>query len=253
MNCVCDAQIFTKIDVKNAYYHIHICEGDEWKTIFCIWYRLYEYLITFFSLTNASVSFQSYIHEVLCEYLDIFMIIFLNTILIYSTEEGQHKQHVQTILKALLTAELFVKLLKCLFSVKHVLFLRYVLTDTEVEMKADQIFIIINWSESESVCEVQTFLSFVNLYCRFIQSFSYIAAPLTEITQRSNAKSKKKLISQRANFLSSETQTAFRALVLTFTTALFLQHFEVELSIHLKTDTFKYVISGILSQKYSDS
>ena len=90
-----------------------------------------------FSLTNAPVSFQSYIHEVLHKYLDIFVIVFMDNILIYSTEESQHEQHVQIVLKALLVAELFMKLFKCLFSVKCVPFLRYVITDTGVEMETE--------------------------------------------------------------------------------------------------------------------
>ena len=65
------------------------------------------------------------------------MIVFLNNILIYLMKESQHKQYVRTVLKALLVVKLFMKLLKCLFSVKHVPFLRYVITDTEVEMKTD--------------------------------------------------------------------------------------------------------------------
>ena len=90
-----------------------------------------------FSLINAPASFQSYIYEVLHEYLDIFVIVFLDNILIYSIEESQHKQHVRIVLKALLVAELFTKLLKCLFSVKCVPFLRYVITDTQVEIEAE--------------------------------------------------------------------------------------------------------------------
>ena len=90
-----------------------------------------------FSLINVPASFQSYIYKVLHKYFNIFVIVFLNDILIYSTEESQHKQYVQIVLKALLVAELFTKLFKCLFSVKCVPFLRYVITDTGVEMKAD--------------------------------------------------------------------------------------------------------------------
>ena len=90
-----------------------------------------------FSLTNVLTSFQSYIYKVLHKYLDIFVIVFLDNILIYSTEKSQHKQHVKIVLKALLVVELFIKLLKCLFSVKHVPFLRYVITYMRVEMKAD--------------------------------------------------------------------------------------------------------------------
>ena len=90
-----------------------------------------------FSLINALMSFQSYIHEVLHKYLDIFVIVFLDDILIYSTEKSQYEQHVRTVLKALLVVELFMKLLKCLFSVKCVPFLEYVITDMGVEMEAD--------------------------------------------------------------------------------------------------------------------
>ena len=90
-----------------------------------------------FSLINAPVSFQSYIHKVLCEYLDIFVIVFLDNILIYLIKESQHEQYVQIVLKALLVAELFTKLLKCLFSVKCVPFLRYIITDMGVEMEAE--------------------------------------------------------------------------------------------------------------------
>ena len=97
-----------------------------------------------FSLINAPTSFQSYIYKVLHKYLDIFVIVFLNDILIYSMKESQYKQYVQIVLKALLVVELFTKLLKCLFSVKCVPFLRYVITDTGVKMETDQISIIIN-------------------------------------------------------------------------------------------------------------
>ena len=90
-----------------------------------------------FGLINVPASFKSYIHKVLYKYLNIFVIVFLNNILIYSMEKSQHEQHVRIVLKALLVAELFMKLLKYLFSVKCVPFLRYVITDTGVEMKAD--------------------------------------------------------------------------------------------------------------------
>ena len=222
MDRVCGAQIFTKIDVKNAYYRICIREGDKWKTAFCTRYGLYEYLVMPFGLTNAPASFQSYIHGVLCKYLDIFVIVFLDDILIYSREESQHEQHVRTVLEALLTAGLFMKLSKCLFSVKRMPFLGYVITNTRVEMEMDRISSIVNWPEPESVREVQTFLGFVNFYRRFIQGFSCIAAPLTEATKGSNIMLKKELVSRRADFLSPEAQTAFRVLVRAFTTAPFL-------------------------------
>ena len=137
------------------------------------------------------------------------MIVFLNNILIYSMKESKHEQHVQTVLQALLTAELFMKLFKYLFSVKQIHYLGFIITDTEIEMTENCIFIIINWSESESVCKVQTFLSFVNFYWRFIQSFFCIAVSLTEITKEFNVKLKKKLILWKADFLSLKIKTVF--------------------------------------------
>ena len=94
MNCVSDIKIFMKIDIKNVYYCIHIHEGDKWKTVFCTHYKLYEYLIMSFRLINTSVSFQSYIHKVLHKYLNIFVIVFLNNILIYSMKESEHEQQI---------------------------------------------------------------------------------------------------------------------------------------------------------------
>ena len=181
------------------------------------------------------------------------MIVFLNNILIYSMKESKHKQHMQTVLQALLTAELFTKLFKCLFSVKWVLYLGFIITDMRIEMAENYISVIVNWSESESVYKVQTFLSFVNFYWRFIQSFSYIAASLTEITKEFNAKLKKKLILQRADFLSSEIKNIFQTLIETFISASFLQHFNVRLLIYIETDASDYAISDILTKKHSDN
>lgn len=100
-----------------------------------------------FGLTNTPVSFQSYIYKVLHEYLDTFVIVSLDNILIYPMEESKHEQHVQTILQALLTAGLFAKLSKCLFSVKRVPFLGFIITDIGIEMDEDCISVIVNWSE----------------------------------------------------------------------------------------------------------
>ena len=89
----------------------------------------------------------------------------------------------------------------------------------------------------------------MNFYWRFIQSFSHIAALLTEITKEFNVKLKKKLILCKTDFLFSETKTAFQVLIETFTSTSFLQHFDVKLLIHLKTDASDYAISDILTQK----
>ncbi len=103
-------RVFTKIDVKNAYYRFRIREGDEWKTAFRTRYGLFEYLVMPFGLSNAPASFQSYIHVVLRPYLDITVIFYLDDVLVFSRNPSQHEKHVQEVLKALLKAELYAKL-----------------------------------------------------------------------------------------------------------------------------------------------
>ncbi len=89
-----DARLFTKIDVKNAYYRLRIREGDEWKTVFRTRYRLFEYLVMPFGLTNAAVSFQSYINWVLRPYLDITVIVYLDDALVFLGNPSQHEKNV---------------------------------------------------------------------------------------------------------------------------------------------------------------
>ena len=136
---------------------------------------------------------------------------------------------------------------------KWVLYLGFIITDMGIEMTENHIFIIVNWSESESVYEVQTFLSFVNFYWRFIQSFSYIVTSLTEITKEFNVKLKKKLILWRADFLSLEVKTAFSTLIEIFISTLFLLHFNIKLLIYIEINASDYAISDTLIQKHSNN
>ena len=158
--------------MKNAYYHLWIQEGDEWKIAFRIQYGLFEYLVMLFGLTNAPARFQSYINEVLRPYLDITVIVYLDDVLVFLRNLSQYEKHVREVLKALIKARLYAKLSKCPFSVTRISFLRFILTDEGVEMKEDHISTISNWPEPEAVCEVQSFLRFINFYRRFVKEFS---------------------------------------------------------------------------------
>ncbi len=88
-----------------------------------------------FGLTNALASFQSYINGVLKPYLDITVIVYLDDILVFLRDLYQHEKHFREVLKALLKAGLYAKLRKCLFSVTHIFFLGFILTDKGVEIE----------------------------------------------------------------------------------------------------------------------
>ncbi len=101
-----NARVFTKIDLKNAYYRFWIREDDEWKTAFRTRYGLFEYRVMPFELTNAPASFQSYIHGLLRPYLDITVIVHLDDVFMFLRDSSQYEKHVQKVLKALLKAGL---------------------------------------------------------------------------------------------------------------------------------------------------
>jgi hypothetical protein len=106
------AKVYTKLNVREAYYIIRIREGDEWKTAFKTRYGHFEYTVMLFRLTNAPAQFQAYINKALAELVNITCIIYLNNILIFSDNKEEHIEHVKEVLQRLRKARLFIKLLK---------------------------------------------------------------------------------------------------------------------------------------------
>ena len=109
------AKVFSKFDISGAYNQIWIKSDKEWKTAMRMCFRLYEYLIMSFKLINAPAKFQTYINNVLREHLDVFVIVYLNDILVYLKNETDHKVHVRKVLKALKKADLRIKSKKSQF------------------------------------------------------------------------------------------------------------------------------------------
>ena len=252
INHINKAKIFTKIDIKNVYYWIWIHKDDKWKTVFCTQYELYKYLMMFFKLINVLTTFQSYIHKILHKYLDIFVIIFLNDILIYFKNKNKHKQHVCTVLEAFLKTELYIKLSKCQFFVKRVFFVKFIIINEKVKIKKDHIITVLNWSKSKNIFEIQSFIDFTNFYRRFIKNFFCIAMKLMNMLKSSEDVLKKKLISQISEFLISKIANFFCKLIWVFTTALFLRHFDSKKEIWVKTDVSEFAILDILMQRHNN-
>jgi len=116
---------FTALDLKGAYNLIRVKDGEEWKTAFRTVLGHYEYLVMPFGLTNAPASFQSMINDVLREYLDEFVVVYLDDILIYSETLEKHKEHMHKILKKLQDANLLVEPEKCQFHAQEVDYQRF--------------------------------------------------------------------------------------------------------------------------------
>jgi len=178
----CKARVYSKIDLRHAYYLVCIADGDEWKTTFRICYRSFEWSVMPFSLTNAPTAFQRFINDIFSDLLDVFVMIYLDNILIYLNNMSEHHRHVKEVLKCLRKAGLYAKAEKCEFHSKSVEYLGYILSPSGLTMSNDKIKIIQDWPEPKKIKDIQSFLGFANFYHRFIFNYSDIVIPLICLT-----------------------------------------------------------------------
>ena len=124
---------FTSLDLKKVYYCVCMKKNKEWKTAFWTRYKHYKYIIMSFRLKNASVIFQRLINNMLREYLNDFMITYLDDILIYSDNLKTHYKYVYKILAKLNEWVMYVKKLKSRFEIKKIQFLKYVIWSNQIK------------------------------------------------------------------------------------------------------------------------
>jgi len=237
------AKIFTKLHIRGAYNLIRMRAGEEWKPACRTRYGLFESLVMPFGLTNAPATFQAYINDTLRLFLDRFCTAYLNDILIYSENEEQHIEHVKQILEALTKAGLQVKPQKCEFHTNNVEYLGFIITTEGLRLSMDpaKITTIIEWPIPKKLRDVRSFLGFGNFHRRFIQDYSPLARPQTQLTKKGTP------------FVwSDHCQAAFERLKEAFTTAPILIHFDFDKEIVVETDASDIAFAGILSQPGSD-
>ena len=109
------AGVFSKIDVQSGYYQLRVKDVDAPKTTFRTRYGHYEFLVMPFGLANASATFMDLMNRVFRPYLDQFVMVFFDDILVYSIDEQKHEQHLKIVLQTLREKKLYAKLSKCDF------------------------------------------------------------------------------------------------------------------------------------------
>ena len=137
-----------------------------------------------FGLTNAPAAFMDMMNRVFKEYLDHFVVVFIDDILIYSKSREDHEQHLRLILQKLREYKLYAKLKKCEFWLKEVAFLGHVVSSHGISVDPAKIEAIQSWEQPKSVTEVRSFLGLAGYYRRFVEGFSRIATPLTQLTRK---------------------------------------------------------------------
>ncbi|KAL4020667.1 hypothetical protein IC575_019448 [Cucumis melo] len=178
------ATVFSKIDLRSGYHQLRIRDGDIPKTAFRSRYGHYEFVVMSFGLTNAPAVFMDLMIRVFKDFLDSFVIVFINDILIYSKTEAEHEEHLHQVLETLRANKLYAKFSKCEFWLRKVTFLGHVVSIEGVSVDPAKIEAVTNWPRPSTVSEIRSFLGLAGYYRRFVEDFSRIASPLTQLTRK---------------------------------------------------------------------
>jgi RNase H-like domain found in reverse transcriptase/Reverse transcriptase (RNA-dependent DNA polymerase) len=187
--------------------------------------------------TNAPAQFQYFMNDSFQDMVDLFVIVYLDDILIFSDSLGEHRGHVRRVFQCLRKRNLHAKISKCTFHMDTIKYLRFIITPAGVHMDPAKFDAVLSWPTPHSVRDVQSFLGFANFYRQFIASYSNLVHPLIRLTRKDETFS-----------WSDEAQCSFKNIKGTFISAPILRHFGPELRIILETDASDYAIAAILSQ-----
>ncbi|GJX61920.1 putative nucleotidyltransferase, ribonuclease H [Tanacetum coccineum] len=147
-------------------------------------YGHYEFLVMPFGLTNAPAVFMDLMNRIFHEYLDKFVIIFIDDILVYSKSEEEHEQHLRIVLEILRQKKLYAKFSKCEFWLQQVAFLGHIVSADGIIMDPSKVEAITKWPRPTTVTEVRSFLGLAGYYRRFVEGFSRLALPLTQLMRK---------------------------------------------------------------------
>ena len=178
------SSVYSKIDLRSGYHQLRVREEDIPKTAFRTRYGHYEFQVMPFGLTNAPAVFMDLMNRVCKPYLDKFVIVFIDDILIYSRNKEEHANHLRTILELLRKEKLYAKFSKCDFWIPTVQFLGHVINSQGIHVDPAKIEAVKEWSSPTTPTEVRQFLGLAGYYRRFIEGFSKISKPLTKLTQK---------------------------------------------------------------------
>ncbi|WVZ94041.1 hypothetical protein U9M48_039983 [Paspalum notatum var. saurae] len=178
------ACVFSKIDLRSGYHQLKIRPSDDPKTTFTTKYGLYEYTVMSFGLTNAPAYFMQLMNSVFMDYLDKFVVVFIDDILIYSKTEAEHEEHLRLVLQRLREHKLYAKFSKCEFWIDEVRFLGHIVSKEGIAVDPSKVSTVTNWKVPEIPKEVRGFLGLAGYYRRFIENFSRIAKPMTSLLEK---------------------------------------------------------------------
>ena len=177
-------RVYSKIDLRIGYHQLRVRETDIPKTAFRACYGHFKFTVMPFGLTNALATFMDPMHRVFQPYLDQFVVVFVDDILIYSQSEWEHEYHLRIVLQLLRDHQMYAKYSKCEFCLIEVRFLGHVVSASGVSVDPEKVEAVMSWERLKLVFEIRSFLGLAGYYRRFIEDFSRLVAPMTRLTQK---------------------------------------------------------------------
>ncbi|CAI7729085.1 unnamed protein product [Closterium sp. NIES-53] len=232
-----EATIFSKLDLRSGYHQVRVADEDIEKTAFRTRYGHFEFLVLPFGQLNAPATFMSLMHSVFRDFLDRFVIIFIDDILIYIKSLKEHAEHLRQVFIRLREHRLFAKQSKCEFAKPSIPFLGHIISHNQLAMDPSKVQAIREWKEPTSIKEVQAFLDLANYYRKFIRHFAAITSPLSNLLRKSEP-----------FHWDSDQQTAFNALKYALTSSPTLALPNPSLPYVIWTDASQVATGAILYQ-----
>ncbi|GJS59447.1 reverse transcriptase domain-containing protein [Tanacetum coccineum] len=183
------SSVYSKIDLRSGYHQLRVRDEDIPKTAFRTRYKHYEFQVMPFGLTNAPAVFMDLMNRVCKPYLDKFVIVFIDDILIYSRNKEEHANHLRIILELLKKEKLYAKFSKCDFWISIVQFLGHLIDSQGLHVDPAKIEAVKNWTSPTTPIEIRQFLGLASYYQRFIKDFSKIKlckAPILALPEGNN-------------------------------------------------------------------
>jgi hypothetical protein len=178
------ANVFSKIDMRLGYHQLMIRPTDIPKTSFITKYGLYEFMVMSFGLTNVPAYFMYLMNNVFMDYLDTFIVVLIDDILVYYQNEQEHEEHLRKVLQRLQDCQLYTKLSKCKFWISEVLFLGHIINRDGLAVDPKKVAPILDWEAPKDVRGIKSFIGMAGYYRRFIEGFSKIARPMTALLEK---------------------------------------------------------------------
>ena len=185
LDAVSGSQYFTSLDLTSGYHQILISEEDRPKTAFRTPFGHFQFKVLIEGLTNAPATFQTVMNSIFSPYLKKFVVVYLDDILIFSKSEEEHQAHVRLVLDVLRREKFYVTQAKSHFAQTEIQYLGHIVNSQGIRPDPKKVSSVQSWPVPKNVHDVRSFLGLCNYFRKFIEHYSSIAVPLTNLTKKS--------------------------------------------------------------------